>query len=267
MIDEQYIDLVTAYLDGSITREQRVQLNKLIDEGNVDILDIKQMERLYNQLGKLPDSEPTNQLRENFYEMLNAEKEQQISKIVRKVVSRIIEFFTLKRVQFLGGAAAIFLVGLLAGNLLTPFRDYRKQMNHLNSQVSQMRKVMMLNLLDASSPSERLKAVNIGTEIASADDRVIEALLTTLNNDPNVNVRLASIEALVKHANNPKVRQGLVEAISKQKSPQIQVALADAMEALQETRSIDDLEKLLRQKQLDSNVRDKVQHTIAALKS
>jgi len=265
MIEEQYIDLVTAYLDGSITQEQRVLLDELIDEGDIDILDIKQMEKLYNQLGQLQDSQPTNQLRDNFYAML--ENERQASQKASKIITRLTRFFTVRRIQFWGAAAAIFLVGMLAGNLLTPFRNYRHQMNHLSSQVSKMREVMMLNLLDASSPSDRLKAVNISTDIKSADDQVIEALLKTLNNDPNVNVRLASIEALVRHANNPKARQGLVEAISKQTSPQIQVALADAMEALQEKKSIDDLEKLLHQKQLDSNVRDKLQHTIAALKS
>lgn len=267
MIDEQYIDLVTAYLDGSITTEQRALLNELIDNGDIDILDVKEMEQLYKGLGKLPDSEPSEQLRNNFYAMLDAEKERQASPNTDWIIQSLRKLFTVKRMQILGAAMALFLVGMLAGNLLTPFRDYRHEMNQLSNQVSQMREVMMLNLLDAKSPSERLKAVNISTDIRSADDRIIAALLKTLNNDPNVNVRLASIEALVRHANNPKARQGLVEAISRQQSPQIQVALADAMVALQEKRSIDDLQKLLRQKQLDSNVRDKLQHTIAALKS
>lgn len=162
-------------------------------------------------------------------------------------------------------AITIFLIGMLAGNLFTPFQDYRQQMNRLSNEVSEMRKVMMLSLMDAQSPSERLKAVNISTDISAADDRVISALLKTLNNDPNVNVRLASIEALLRHADNPRAREGLVKAISKQKSPQIQVALADAMLALQETDSINELRRLLKQNELDSSVRDKLQNTIAAL--
>lgn len=263
MIDEQHIDLVITYIDGSITPEQRAQLNELIDRGEIDILDVKQMEATYKNLGELPAEEPSEQMRNSFYVMLRKEKAQQ--KQPAKILNKLKELFTLRRIRRLAVAAAIFLVGMLAGNVFTPFQDYRHQMERLSSEVSQMRQVMALSLLDARSPSERLKAVNISTEITSADDRVISALLKTLNNDPNVNVRLASIEALLRHAGNPKVRRGLVQAISRQQSPQIQVALADAMLSMQETQSIDDLKQLLEQNELDTTVRDKLKSTIAAL--
>lgn len=265
MIDEKYIDLVTAYLNDSITSEERAELNELIDEGKIDILDVKELERSYKKLGKLPTPEPSEEMRNSFYAMLEVEKQKQASQQKNQLLDQIKTFFTPKRVQRLAFAVGIFLIGMLAGNLFTPFQDYHQQMNQLSGEVSQMRQVMMLSLLDAQSPSERLKAVNISTDITSADDRVISALLKTLNNDANVNVRLASIEALLRHAGNPAARQGLVEAISQQQSPQIQVALADAMLALQETRSVDELRRLLEQNELDSIVRDKLQNTIAAL--
>lgn len=265
MIDDKYIDLVTAYLDESITSEEQSRLNELIDEGKIDFVDVKEMENLYRKLGKLPASEPSRQMRESFYQMLEAEKERQTGDQKLLITNWIKSFFTPKRVQRFALASVIFLIGILAGNHFTPFQDYRQQMNQLSNEVSEMREVMMLSLLDAQSPSERLKAVNISTDISSADIRIISALLKTLNSDPNVNVRLASIEALLRHADNPAARQGLVESISKQESPQIQVALADAMLALQETRSVEDLKQLLKQEELDSNVRGKLKNTIATL--
>lgn len=267
MIDEKYIDLVTAYLDDSISPEEQTRLNQLIDEGEIDITDIKKMGHLYQEMEKLPVSEPSGKMRESFYQMLEAEKERNASKQKILIANWIKDFFTPKKVQRFALAVAVFLVGMLAGNLLTPFQDYQQQMDQLSNEVTEMREVMMLSLLDAQSSSERLKAVNISTDISSADERIISALLKTLNSDPNVNVRLASIEALLRHVNNPAARQGLVESISKQESPQVQVALADAMLALQETRSVDDLKQLLEQEELDSNVRDKLKNTIAALRS
>lgn len=264
MIDEKYIDLITAYLDGSITSKERIRLNELIDNGEVDILDIKEMEQMYDRLGALPAAEASDQMRDSFYAMLESEKQRQASEHTY-LLNLIKEFITPKRIRWGGMATGIFLIGMLVGNLFTPFRDYHQQMHDLSSEVSQMREVLMMSLLDAQSPSERLKAVNISSDISSADDRVISALLKTLNEDPNVNVRLASIEALLRHADNPTARKGLVEAISKQESPQIQVALADAMLALQETRSIDELRRILEQNELDGNVRDKLENTIAAL--
>jgi hypothetical protein len=265
MIDEQHIDLITAYIDGSITAEQRVRFNKLIDEGEIDILDVRQMEATYHKLGQLPTSEPSEQMRKSFDAMLREKSEQQKTDPEAKLLHQIEHFFSKKRTQLFAAAAAVFVTGMLAGNLFTPFQDYRQQMQQLSNEVSEMRQVMLLSLLDAQSPTERLRAVNISSDISRADDRVISALLKTLNNDPNVNVRLASIEALLRHASNPRVREGLVKAISHQKSPQIQVALADAMITLQEPQSVNELRRLLNQDKLDSSVRNKLKNTIAAL--
>lgn len=266
MIDEQHIELITAYLDGSITPDERARLNDLIDQGEIDDLELQEMQNLYTGLGQLPAEQPSAQMRDNFYGLLQKEKKK-AKKSVNKThwLTWFSQLLSSKRVQQTGIAVGVFLIGLILGNLYTPLQDYRQQMNQLSTEVSQMREVMMMSLLDARSPSDRLKAVNISTDMTSADDRVVTALLKTLNHDPNVNVRLASIEALLRHAENPKVRQGLVEAISRQQSPQIQVAMADAMLALQETKSVDELRRLLEQRELDSTVRDKLQNTIAAL--
>lgn len=265
MMNEQHIELITAWLEGSLTPEQRMELNELIDRGAIDILDIKEMELLYKKLDKLPSAEPGPELRDRFYDMLEAEKENQassLSVVMTGWLDRLRSGINLRQAAF---AVSIFMGGILIGNWTTPFQNYRQQLDQLSGEISHMREVMMLSLLDASSPTERLKAINISTDIRSADNRIVEALLKTLNNDPNVNVRLASIEALLQHATNPLVREGLINAISNQQSPQVQVALADAMLVLQEKESIKKLRELLDRNELDHNVRDKLQRAIAAL--
>ena len=265
MIDPKHIDLVTAYLDGSITTEQRHRLDELVEKGAVDRTELNEMKVTYRQIGVLPAPDPSDGLRSSFYSMLEAEKRKHSHNSESRVQNWIGTYFTVNGLRRLGLAAVIFLMGLLAGNLLTPFQDYREQMADLSQEVSEMRKIMMLSLLDARSPSERLKAVNISSEITSADQRIVEALLKTLHNDPNVNVRLASIEALLHHAENPEARKGLVDALTSRQSPQVLVALADAMLALQENRSIDDLRRLLKRQELDTTVRNKLLNTIAGL--
>lgn len=265
MTDDQHIDLITAYINGTITPDQQIELNTLIEEGTIDILDIKELEMIYENMGSLPSAEASPALRERFYTMLEAEKERRsptLRKRVNTLIGGIKHHFSYKQLAF---TACVFLIGLSMGNWLTPFSNYRQQLSTLSSEVSQMREVMMLSLLDANSPSERLKAVNISTGIQSADSRVSDALLKTLNTDSNVNVRLAAIEALVKHASDPYVRKGLVQSISTQTSPLVQVALADAMLTLQEHRSVEAFRALLRKKDLNQSVRDKLQHTVTVL--
>jgi HEAT repeat protein len=98
-----------------------------------------------------------------------------------------------------------------------------------------------------------------------ADKEVIDALLATLNNDDNVNVRLSTLDALTRLANHPEVRQGLIHSITQQESPLMQSAIADVMLKLQERRSVQSFKELLKQKNLDHGVRDKINETIHSL--
>ena len=121
------------------------------------------------------------------------------------------------------------------------------------------------NKFQCPFPTERLKAISISNQINNADDKIIDALLNTLNNDENVNVRLMAVEALYNYADNPKVRIGLIRSIEKQESPIVQVALADVMVMLQEKRSVSELKKLLEKNNIDKNVEAKLKSSIELL--
>jgi hypothetical protein len=94
---------------------------------------------------------------------------------------------------------------------------------------------------------------------------VAEALLTTLNNDPNVNVRLVTLDALVRFARDPLVREGLIKSIAQQDSPLMQSAIADVMVKLQEKGSVQSLQELLRKKDINEMVRKKIEQSIHRL--
>ncbi len=141
-----------------------------------------------------------------------------------------------------------------------------QQLAALAAEVGEMRQVMLLALIENPSATERLRAVNSTKELAGgADARVVEALLSTLDHDPNVNVRLATLEALAPLAQDPTVRLGLVHALAQQESPLVQAALADVMVQLQERRSVAPLRRLLKQANLDESVKSKIEASINTL--
>lgn len=142
---------------------------------------------------------------------------------------------------------------------------YQQQIETLASQVQDMKSTMMLTLLENPSATERLRAVSFTSEIEQADDRVLEALFTTLNNDPNVNVRLVTLEALTQYAGNASVRERLVKSLAQQDSPMVQVALADVMVKLQEKRSVKALRTLLQKEDLNDLVKVKIEQSIKDL--
>jgi HEAT repeat protein len=128
-----------------------------------------------------------------------------------------------------------------------------------------MKQVMMLSLLQDPSASQRIRAINYTEDIGNVNLKVISALFTTLNEDPNVNVRLATLDALIKLAGEPKVREGLVRSIDLQDSPLMQSAIADAMVKLQEKSSVQSLRNLLNKKGLNQMVKVNIEKSISKL--
>jgi hypothetical protein len=139
------------------------------------------------------------------------------------------------------------------------------QVQDLSEQLREMRQMMMLSLLQNPSASERMRAASYASDSRTISPDMLAALLTTLNNDPNVNVRLTTLDALTLYARNAAVREGLIQSILQQDSPLMQAALADVMLKLQEKRAIQSFKKLLQQKGLNEMVRSKIEEVITRL--
>jgi hypothetical protein len=188
------------------------------------------------------------------------------------LIARLKQLFAIHPGFTMAYSLLLVVAGIVLGHYLNapapvavaPASD-RKQLEELTAQVSDMRDMMMKSLLQNPSASERIRGVSFTSELTTVKPDVIDALLMTLNNDPNVNVRLMTLEALTHYASNPAVRAGLVESISQQESPLLQAAMADVMLKLQEKNAIRPFKKLLQQKDLNSLVRSKLETAIARL--
>lgn len=267
MRDEKHMELIAGYFQGALDDRQEAELRALVAQGLILEHELQGLEQLHDRLSELPEPEPGPKLKANFYEMLHAHKQ-------REQQGRA--WFDSLRAWFIGKnqgqmtrqsayTLVILALGAGLGFWFSPARHYQTQLTQLTEEVQQMREMMMLTLLEQPSATDRLKAVNISSDPKSTDSKVIEALLKTLNHDPNVNVRLATIEALYPHTGNPVVREGLIQSISQQESPLVQMALADMMVALQEKKSVEHLRQLLHREDLNVTVQTKVQESINVL--
>ena len=247
-------------LDESGIRE----LEQLIEDGSIDLNDLSSVYHLYDQMDKIPIPVPGKDMDASFYTMLNQEK----SKTADNFLNRILEWLKYSgsfTPSFkLAYASILVIIGIGIGILLTINRS-NNQINLLTSEIKQMQNMMMLTLLDKPSTTERLKAIHLTNEIYEADEQVIDALLKTLNNDENANIRLAAIDALIKYADNDLVRMGMVESITRQDLPIVQVALADAMVVIQEKRAVSNLKKILDMEETDQAVKKKIDESIKKL--
>ena len=264
MINEKYTDLVLAFIDGNLSEEQRTQIEMLIVKGEIDRKELNSLAGMMHKMDQLEAPDPSETMRERFY----AELSEQVL-VTRHSESRLKELFvsvgSLFRSIHFAYAVVALVVGVGLGLFLSPDLPQSQQLNGLQKELRNMKETMVLMLLNEPSTTQRLKGVNISMDMSQSDDRVVDALLQTLNHDPNVNVRLAAVEALTHHASNPIARKGLVEAIDQQKSPIIQAALADAMVSIQEKQSIPEFKRLLERDDLNKTVRNRVENTLAML--
>jgi hypothetical protein len=128
----------------------------------------------------------------------------------------------------LAAAAAALMIGVGVGWQATRVRGPEpSDLQVLREEVRDLRQMVSLSLLQQQSASERLKGVAWVAQLESDDDTVVAALLDTLSSDSNVNVRLASLEALKRFATRDVVRRGAVAALGRQTSPLVQIALID----------------------------------------
>ena len=135
----------------------------------------------------------------------------------------------------------------------------------LTKEVSDLKEMVMLSLLEKESATDRLKAVSLTNDMDRASQHVTEALIKTLNQDGNVNVGLAALEALQPYAKDDKVRESLIRSIANQQSPLLQVALAELMVALQEKKSVEELRKLLQEENTPEEIKERIERSIEVL--
>lgn len=137
----------------------------------------------------------------------------------------------------------------------------------LQREVGDLHEMVALSLLERGSVSERLQGVSYGRDISAGeaargsseanakDDRIVAALFARLIEDPNVNVRLAALEALRPTADRAEYRGRLVEAVERQGSPLVALSLIDLLLQSGSAAARQDLEQLLANEKLDPVVR------------
>ena len=265
--------LLTLWLHDQLTDDERAKVDAHVASCAECQQELTTHEHLWELMEELPAPEPPAGTLVRFNAMLDVYKASGAGQgRGMAIVTRIKQFFTLQPAFVMAYSLLLVVVGIGLGHWLNastptpgaPSGD-KKQLEELTAQISDMREMMMKSLLQNPSASERIRGVGYASEITRVNVGVIEALLTTLNNDQNVNVRLMTLEALTHYAADPAVREGLVASILQQESPLVQAALADVMLKLQEKNAVRPFKKLLQQKNLNSLVRTKIETAITRL--
>jgi hypothetical protein len=268
---KDYREQFTLLLTDALDQTQRSEIESHLASCTDCRTEFEAAKKVWDLMGEIPQPDPSEAMPTNFDAILSNYKEELILKKnpIGEWINKLREHWFLQAQPRLAFSLILVAFGLTLGYLLhKPGQStisYNRQIDSLSSQVSEVKQLMVLSLLQDPSASQRIRAVSYTDEISNVNLKVIDALFTTLNEDPNVNVRLSTLEALVKLSREPRVREGLVRSIDLQDSPIMQSAIADAMVKLQEKSSVQSLQKLLSRKGLNQMVKLNIEKSIQKL--
>ncbi len=263
-------DLLADFLTGETDESSRREVQDHIASCAACRADLEELTAAWARLGLLPSEAPSGRLRANFYAMLDAAKEEEERRAARPRPGRLFAawwegLWTGRPALAAGLAGVLFAVGLGSGMLLNNGRAASRETAALAREVQDMRQQVAMTLLDRPSASDRLQGVSYAGRLERPEPQTLDALFRALNEDGNVNVRLAAVDALYLFRDRTGVKDKLAEALSRQGSPLVQVALIDLLVEIREQRAADALKSLIKDGRIDPAVRTRAEQGLKAL--
>ena len=248
MDNEKFETLLIDYIDGKLTEEERLQVEQELMQSDKAFKLYEQLKEVIHAMDRAERLEPSMELKNQFDRMLQSE--------ISTSSPRAKQVLFQPAFYRVAAAVALLIVGGGIGFWISKHSVQQQKLTTIEKEL-QATKVMMMSLLEnQQSASQRIQGVNVALTIESADDEVVNALVQRMNEDPNTNVRLAALDALSKFHHEPRVRKLLINGLSVQKDPVVQIALIQLMVRMKETGIVEDLKRIVADEETMKAVKD-----------
>ncbi|WP_298900507.1 HEAT repeat domain-containing protein [uncultured Psychroserpens sp.] len=257
-IEQQIVD----YLDGQLPVETSQKIKSHITTCDDCQVVYKETKSLFLAFSKVEEEQPSDNLRHEFYKLLEEEKQLQNDKVVE--LSKPEKDFPWKQ-AFQIAASILFMIG---GYLLGSHNSKQMashEISALQKQTIELREDMMLAMIENQSPSKRIQAVNFTESFVKPDTKILEALIQRMEYDGNMNVRLAAAEALSEFPESSIVKDAFIAALTTQKDPSLQIAIIQFLVKIQEKRAIAPMQQLLEHSDTPDFVKEQVNSGISQI--
>ena len=134
-------------------------------------------------------------------------------------------------------------------------------------RATQQKIALFASLKNMDSPASRINATSGIYQLKNAGRDVVEALVQTLNNDPNANVRMAALDGLAKFYREQYVCRKLIASLKKQQDPAVQIAMIELLTRMKESAILTELDKLVNDEYTMKAVKDCAYSSIFRLRS
>ncbi len=126
--------------------------------------------------------------------------------------------------------------------------------------------VMFAGLHNMESPASRITAASAAEQLQNQGNDIVDALVQTLNNDPNDNVRLAALDGLARFYRENYVRRQLIASLGMQQDPVVQIAMIHLLTRMRESGILEDLGRMVNDENIQKAVKDCAYSSILELR-
>lgn len=214
-------------------------------------------EALWEALTELPQAEPSPQLRRRFYDELHAAGS-------GHWLTRLNRWLGMNSSGGWVTVAACLMIGFGVAQVFDRTANESPRLEALEQNLAILQRELILDRLQDTSVSTRLRGVVDASQIASGDPIVTRALLDRASQDSSTSVRSAAIDALGSRMGAGGVGSEVMQLMEDAESPIVQLALVDLVLRHGDNAQITQLQELADEGRLHP---DLVRHVKKALRS
>lgn len=229
--------MIIDYIDNNLNAVDRIIIEQELRENPSALQLYGELKEVMEVMERSEMLEPSAAGKERFNQMILKETQQRTA--TRSLFTPVFYRVAAAIALFIVAAGVVFLMRQQSD------LDEIRQLVKSQEQELKLTKEMMAMLANEQSASQRMQGVNVAFKLEKADEEIINALVRTMNDDPNSNVRLAALDALSNFLEKPSVRKALIESLSKQSDPVVQISLIQLLVKMKERGVVDDLQRIV----------------------
>jgi len=256
---EEMKSLMIDHIDGRLTGELGKYVERHIEKHPEALKEYNEFKEVINLLDNQEELEVPENSKQEFLAMIEAQKNE-VNITDARQITRWLTKSTYSRIA---AAVTLILVGYLGSLWIDNIRQ--SDFQALEKELIDMKELVIMTMMKQESASKRIQGVLTVNELKEPDEEILNALITTMNYDDNVNVRMAALEALTSFAEHELVKNAFIHALLNQDNPTIQIKLISILVNMEEKRAVDPIQKMIDDENISTFVKDEAQYGLYKL--
>ena len=251
--------LMIDHIEGKLTGELGKYVERHIEKYPEAMKEYNELKTIIELLNQEEELKVPEKGKADFLKMLEEQKNQKPEAIEINMKRR----FSHSKIYRVAAVVALIMMGYVGSRWVHDIRQ--SDFQAMKQELKDMKELVIMTMMKQESPSERIKGVLTVQELDKADEEILNALIITMNNDDNVNVRMAAVEALTYYADHEVVKDAFVQALLNQDNPSIQIKLITILVNLDEKRAVQPFQRMIEDENISTLVKDEAQYGLFQL--